>query len=246
MPSRISVGAVWTWPVHLEMAFTLDTDAFLSALLRFEQRRGTPAAYYSDNGTKSTGAQPESKDCLAHLDSSNIKDKLAKRLIEWHFNPPGAPRFGGAWESLTKLAKHAPSRILRPNVNRWDFGNRAFDSGKSLQRATSYVPPTTRPNQKYWRHIIYKLVAHSNCRLHLVLLVLVRSCRMWEMISSRKLRPAYHTFSIDTYSPKATKWNVASLCNPTGRKFDGTSSRCLLKLKPLSPKLGLNSKLRLQ
>ena len=66
------------------MAFTLDTDAFFSALLRFEQRRGTPAVYYSDNGTKSTGAQPESKDCLAHLDSSNIKDKLAKRLIEWH------------------------------------------------------------------------------------------------------------------------------------------------------------------
>lgn len=44
--------------VHLEMAYTLDTDAFLSALLRFEQQRGTPAAYYGDNGQTSPGPKP--------------------------------------------------------------------------------------------------------------------------------------------------------------------------------------------
>ena len=92
--------------VHLEMAFFLDTDVFLSALLRFEQPRGTPAVYYSDNGTNFTGAQKELKDCLTRLDSSKIRDKPSSRRIEWHFNPPGAPHFGGAWESL----------INQPNV----------------------------------------------------------------------------------------------------------------------------------
>ena len=37
---------------------------------------------------------------------------MTTRQVEWHFNPPGAPHFGGAWESLVKSAKRALTRIL--------------------------------------------------------------------------------------------------------------------------------------
>ncbi|KFD47057.1 hypothetical protein D918_09702 [Trichuris suis] len=45
--------------MHLEMAYSLDTDSFLAAMFRFEQRRGTPAAYWSDNGKNFVGADRE-------------------------------------------------------------------------------------------------------------------------------------------------------------------------------------------
>ena len=87
-----------TRAVHLEMAYTLDTDSFLAAMLRFEQRRGTPAAYYSDRGTNFVGAQNELRECLDRLDEKRIHERLSLRHVKWVFNPPGAPHFGGAWE----------------------------------------------------------------------------------------------------------------------------------------------------
>ena len=105
-----------TRAVHLEMAYTLDTDSFLAAMLRFEQRRGTPAAYYSDRGTNFVGAQNELQGCLDRLDEQKIHEKLSLRQVKWVFNPPGAPHFGGAWESLVKSAKRALVRILAKQV----------------------------------------------------------------------------------------------------------------------------------
>ena len=40
-----------------------------SALLRFEQRRGTPAFCYSERGTNFVGAQNELKGCLDRIDN---------------------------------------------------------------------------------------------------------------------------------------------------------------------------------
>ena len=81
------------------------TDSILAAMLRFEQRRGTPAAYYSDRGTNFVGAQSELRGCLDRLDEKRIHERLSLRQVKWVFNPPGAPHFGGAWESLVKPAK---------------------------------------------------------------------------------------------------------------------------------------------
>ena len=113
----LSITCLTTRAVHLEMAYTLDTDSFLAAMLRFEQRRGTPAAYYSDWGTNFEWAQNELRECLDRLDEKRIHERLSLRQVKWVFNPPGAPHFGGAWESLVKSAKRALVRILANQVS---------------------------------------------------------------------------------------------------------------------------------
>lgn len=99
-----------TRAVHLEVVEDLTSNAFVAALRRFMSRRGRCAKIYSDNGTNFVGAQKE----LNFLISSNIPI-MAKEGIEWHFNPPLAPHFGGLWESAVKSAKHHLTRMLGEN-----------------------------------------------------------------------------------------------------------------------------------
>lgn len=39
------------------MAYSLDTSSFISALDRFQNRRGGPVSYHSENGMNFVGAQ---------------------------------------------------------------------------------------------------------------------------------------------------------------------------------------------
>jgi hypothetical protein len=91
----------------------LETDAFILALRRFIARRGTPADMYSDNGTNFVGANKELKQALKALDRDRIHDALSAKGIQWHFSPPRAPHFGGAWEILVKSVKRALKTVLR-------------------------------------------------------------------------------------------------------------------------------------
>lgn len=83
--------------VHLDIAADYSTDAFMAALPRFVARRGLCRALYSDCGTNFVGAD-------AHLhalfsatgrEGKQISQSVAKDRIQWHFNPPAAPNFGG-------------------------------------------------------------------------------------------------------------------------------------------------------
>lgn len=76
--------------VHLEVAFSLDTDSCIHALRRFVCRRGQVKHIRSDNGTNLVGAQVELKKALMTLDKSKIQDALLPDGIEWSFNPPAA------------------------------------------------------------------------------------------------------------------------------------------------------------
>ena len=101
-----------TRAVHLEIAFGLDTDSFLNAFYRMTSRRGLPEEMFSDNGTNFKGADRELKTLLSELDEPKINVSVANKGVKWHFNPPLAPHFGGAHESMIKSAKRAINAIL--------------------------------------------------------------------------------------------------------------------------------------
>ena len=102
-----------TRAVHLELADSLETDDFILVLRNFIGRRGHPSCIYSDNGTNFVGANNELKKCLDDLKQSKVTDFLAPQGIEWHFSPPLAPHFGGAWERLVRSVKTALKATLK-------------------------------------------------------------------------------------------------------------------------------------
>ena len=103
-----------TRAVHVEVAHSLDTDSFIMAVRRMIARRGRPKHIYSDNGTNLRGGERELKRCLRQWNQSKIADDLSQEDIEWSFNPPGSPHFGGAWERLIRSTKRALAVILGP------------------------------------------------------------------------------------------------------------------------------------
>ena len=95
-------GAVFTCmasrAVHIEVLSTMETDSFVNALRRFLSRRGHVRKIFSDNGTNLVGTEKLLKDELKKLNATAITREMETRGVEWHFNPPHASHFGGAWE----------------------------------------------------------------------------------------------------------------------------------------------------
>ena len=102
--------------VHLEMAWAMDTDAFLNVFSRFTSRRGVPKEVVSDNGTNFVGAVNELKEVFNQLDQEKIKCKTSAQTVKWLFNPPAGPYFGGVHEILVKAAKKAIYAVLSNGV----------------------------------------------------------------------------------------------------------------------------------
>jgi hypothetical protein len=90
----------------------MDTDSFLNVFYRMVSRRGLPKIMYSDNGGNFVGANNEMKKLVKLIDAEHIKSSTSNNGIKWHFNPPLAPHFGGAHESMIKSAKRAIYAIL--------------------------------------------------------------------------------------------------------------------------------------
>ena len=97
-----------TKALHLELASDLTSETFLSALQRFISRRGRCTNLYSDQGTNFIGAYKQINTFMQH--ASN------KENINWHFNPPSAPHFGGLWEAGVKTVKTHLSRVIGQQV----------------------------------------------------------------------------------------------------------------------------------
>ncbi len=102
-----------TRAVHLEMAYSLDTSSFINAFTRMVSRRGTPVYVISDNGTNFVGAERELRELIQALDQDQITQQTTKyHPIDWKFNPPSAPHFGGVFEAMIKSAKKAIKIVL--------------------------------------------------------------------------------------------------------------------------------------
>lgn len=94
-----------TKATHVELAERLDTDAFLVCLKNFQNRRRKVQHLYSDNGTNFIGAEKEMKAAINEIDKKFGGSIAAAMEINWTFNPPAAPHFGGAWERLIQSIK---------------------------------------------------------------------------------------------------------------------------------------------
>nr|CAI5859325.1 unnamed protein product [Callosobruchus analis] len=80
--------------VHLELCTSLSTSCFLQAFRRFVARRGRPKTVYTDNGSNFVGAE----NAFASLDWDAITRESSVQRIQWRFNPPAAPWWGGFWD----------------------------------------------------------------------------------------------------------------------------------------------------
>ncbi|XP_053686295.1 uncharacterized protein LOC128735835 [Sabethes cyaneus] len=113
-------GAVFvcmcTKAVHLELVTDLSTERFLQALRRFIARRGRSTDIYSDNGTNFVGARNHIKELFKMFNDREYRESVtkecAKEGMQWHFNPPSAPHFGGLWEAAVRSAKHHLLRVI--------------------------------------------------------------------------------------------------------------------------------------
>lgn len=96
-----------TKAIHIELVGSLSSESFIAALKRFVARRGTVECLYSDNGTNFVGAFRKLK---------NLNELLRHQQLEWKFNPPSAPHFGGLWEAGVKSVKFHLKGILGNSI----------------------------------------------------------------------------------------------------------------------------------
>ena len=109
--------------IHIEVAFTLETDSFINALRRFIARRGSVRHLYCDNGTNLVGAQRELYKA-ARVDDEHgeqIRRRMFEAEIEWHFNPPGASHMGGIYERQIRSVRTVLKSMMI------EFGGRLCD-----------------------------------------------------------------------------------------------------------------------
>lgn len=99
--------------VHLEVAYTLDTDSCINSVRRFICRRGPVSTFRSDNGTNFVGASRELKESLTALNHGKIQRAFLQDGIEWRFNTPSASHQGGVWERLIRSVKSVLASVLK-------------------------------------------------------------------------------------------------------------------------------------
>jgi len=75
-------------------------------------RRGYPREIVSDRGTNFVGADRELRELVSGMDTNKIQDQTASKGVNWCFNPPLAPHFGGVHEAMIKAATKAIRAIL--------------------------------------------------------------------------------------------------------------------------------------
>lgn len=94
--------------IHIEVVSSLSTENFLLAMRRFISRRGRPSTIISDNGRNLVKAASE----LKSINFDTLQNFAVERKIQWKFNPPSAPWWGGFFERMIGMLKNILRRVL--------------------------------------------------------------------------------------------------------------------------------------
>lgn len=140
-----------TRAVYIDLVSDLSTAAFLSSLDRFISRRGLPSSMYSDLGTNFVGAARELKDIFDVLmqGSEHIKNFCGERQINWQFNPPSAPNFGGSWESAIKSMKHHLKRTISNRPLTYEEYSTLLARIEAIMNSRPLCPVSTSPSDGF-------------------------------------------------------------------------------------------------
>ena len=76
------------------------------AFRRFVSRRGKPFELISDCGTNFRAGEAELRKAFQAM-APDLKQQLAHTQVNFQFNPPSSPHFGGSWEREIKSIKMA-------------------------------------------------------------------------------------------------------------------------------------------
>lgn len=107
-----------TRAAHFEVLLELSTECFIDSFRRFVSRRSLPSYLHSDNGTNFQGSARQFKEVRDFFSKSSdiLQRELVKSHVEWVFNPPAAPHYGGLWERLVGSLKYHLKRVMGTSV----------------------------------------------------------------------------------------------------------------------------------
>ncbi|XP_073980363.1 uncharacterized protein [Rhodnius prolixus] len=139
-----------TKAVHLELVSKCTTDAFLAALERFVSRRGKPAHIYSDCGTNFIGSAHRLRKLMVLLRSAQAQERITQytvpQEIEWSFNPPSAPHFGGLWEAGIKSCKTILHKVIGENALTYEELATLFCRIEGILNSRPLIPMGSDPD----------------------------------------------------------------------------------------------------
>ncbi len=135
-----------TRAIHIEVVSSLSTDCFLAALRRFVSRRGLPSDIFSDCGTNFKGANKVLQDFINIAKSNHVVVDSANRGIQWHFNPPGAPHFGGLWEAGVRSIKHHLTRVVGESLLTFEEMHTLVCQIEAILNSRPLIPASADPN----------------------------------------------------------------------------------------------------
>ena len=98
-----------TRAIHLDHVSDMSAPTFIRSFKRFSSRRGLPVLMISDNAKTFEAAAKVIRDVIS---SPKVQQYFEGIGIEWKFNVPKAPWWGGLFERLVRLTKRCLRKAL--------------------------------------------------------------------------------------------------------------------------------------
>ena len=100
------------------------------------------------------GADRELRQSLESWNQSRIADLLSQKEIQWHFNPPGSPHFGGIWQRLVQSCKKALKVVLRGQVVTDEVLETAFTETEAFVNSRQLTQASSRSSDLEANHFL--------------------------------------------------------------------------------------------